>query len=116
MKPSLLTTLLLTTGLAVTTLAHEKGDRCEDDHRDDRSSRNRKEERMNCSRSDDRRYREDHRARRSRRDCDELPIIIYSEPNYRYGYFPLLPPWNYHGRFVPIPIPRRPVYLLPGMP
>lgn len=120
MKPALLTTLLLATGLVVTTHAHDKNARDDEDHRDDRSAPNSREERMDCSRSDRRQARDDHRARRSRSDCDDPPLIIYSDPTYGYGYFPpyplyaSYPPW-YNGRFVPIPIPCRPVYVLPGM-
>lgn len=124
MKPTLLTTLLLAAGLAATTHAHEKNERSDDDRRDHRSSRGRDDGHMDCSRGDRRHAREDNRSRKSRRDCDDPPVILHSNPGYAYGYlppyplyapYPLLPPWYGNGRFVPIPIPRRPVYLLPGM-
>jgi len=124
MKPTLLTSLLLATGLAVTAHAHDNDSRCDDDRRDDRSSHNRREERREGYRGDQRHSRDNHRSRGSRRDCDDPPVIIYSDPAYGYGYYPPyplyapyppMPPWYYNGRFVPIPIPRRPVYVLPGM-
>ncbi len=120
MQPTLLTTLLLATGLAVTAHAHDHNVRDEEDHRSDRSASSRREERLDCSRSDRRHARDERRSRRSRSDCDDPPLIIHTDPTYGYGFVPPYPlyapypPW-YNGRFVPIPIPRRPVYILPGM-
>jgi hypothetical protein len=123
MKPTHLTTLLLATGLAVTAHAHDNHARDDEDHRSDRSASGCREERLDCSRSDRRHARDDRRSRKSRADCDDPPLIIYSDPTYGYGFVPPYPPYPlyapcppwYNGRFVPIPIPRRPVYILPGM-
>jgi len=64
-------------------------------------------------------------VRRERSECRE-PIIDYGPPIPAYGYLgsllpyyiPATPCFGYPipGRFYPTPIPRSPLYVLPGMP
>jgi hypothetical protein len=110
LKPLLLPVLALT--LAATAFADT---RCGDDSdRDDRRDHRRRARREQAERRHRERDREDE-DRRERRHCDDDVVIVYSEPAPPwFAYYP--PLWAApQTRFCPIPIPRRPVFILPGM-
>jgi hypothetical protein len=88
------------------------------------AARERREHRR-CGNEDEEERARIGEARRERHECRE-PIIDYGPPVPSYGYLgsplpyyvPTVPCYGERipGRFYPIPIPRPPVYVLPGMP
>lgn len=110
MNPRTLVTLIVAAGLTVAAAAHEKrdDDPC-DRRREERPRHSCREERCGCS---------DAHARHERRDRRECEPPVYATvplPAYYYAVLSRLTAVP-DGRFHPVLIPGRPVYVLPGTP
>jgi hypothetical protein len=120
MNNRLMLAVVLSAALGGVVWARDSGDPRDDRDRQEEQRREAaaraRHERRRCG-NEDEREREALAARR-RHGCDGPPVIIYRTEPVCGLYFPPLPCWGepVPARFCPTPIPRRPVYVLPGMP
>jgi hypothetical protein len=127
MKNKLMVGLMVLLVGAVAAAAREKNserDRREEKRKEAAAARAHQNKRR-CGNDDEAERERIRAARHESRECRE-PIIDYGPPIPAYGclgtplpyYLPVAPGCGnpIPGRFYPIPIPRRPVYVLPGMP